>query len=250
VYVIHDISRYAEVNRLREQLLHNVAHELRAPLGVLDNSLEILAQDYGELTAAELDELMRSARRTSHRLRVLMEDLLSAGSIQSGRFRIRAQPISPSVLFDDAVEMVEPVLGSRAQRVELRMDPEPPQVLADPLRIRQVLVNLLNNASKYSTTGDVLGIRAEHVASHLRISVADHGPGIPEEQRAGLFERFYRVRPQHEEPGVGLGLAICKGIVEAHGGSIGVESTHGGGATVWFTLPLALDPEQHTAEGE
>jgi NtrC-family two-component system sensor histidine kinase KinB len=244
VYVIHDISRYAEVNRLREQLLHNVAHELRAPLGVLDNALEILATDYGELPASELDELMRTARRTTRRLRALMEDLLSAGSIQSGRFQIRARPTPPSAFIDDALEMVEAMLEPRAQRIDLHADASLPEVMADPLRARQVLTNLLHNASKYSADGDVIGVRTEHLDGHVRISVADRGVGIPEDQQAGLFERFYRVRPGNEEPGIGLGLAICKGIVEAHGGTIGVESLPGSGTTVWFTLPVAPDNEE------
>jgi NtrC-family two-component system sensor histidine kinase KinB len=244
VYVIHDISRYAEVNRLREQLLHNVAHELRAPLGVLDNALEILATDYGELTAGELDELMRTARRTTRRLRALMEDLLSAGSIQSGRFQIRARPTPPSAFMDDALEMVEAMLEPRGQRIDLHADADLPEVSADPLRARQVLTNLLHNASKYSADGDLIGVRAERLDGQVRISVADRGVGIPEDQQAGLFERFYRVRPGNEEPGIGLGLAICKGIVEAHGGTIGVESQPGSGTTVWFTLPVAPDNEE------
>src|SRR5205807_852800 len=104
------------------------------------------------------------------------------------------------------------------------------------------LSNLLANASKYSPDSEAISVHAVRSDRMVRISVADHGPGIPSEQRAGLFERFYRVRPWNEEPGIGLGLAIAKGIVEAHGGAIGVETEVGVGTSVWFTLPLAVAP--------
>jgi signal transduction histidine kinase len=97
----------------------------------------------------------------------------------------------------------------------------------------------LTNASKYSPEHSIIRIRAEPAGTMLRISVEDQGPGIPPEHRAGLFERFYRVRADADAPGIGLGLAIAKGIVEAHGGNIGVESEVGRGTRVWFTLPSA-----------
>ena len=145
-------------------------------------------------------------------------------------------------VIDDAVEIVEGILAPRAQRANVQVDRELPPVMADSLRVRQVFSNLLSNASKYSADGDVIVVRAERSDGHVRVSIRDRGAGIPADQQAGLFERFYRVRPGNEEPGIGLGLAICKGIVEAHGGSIGVESEPGTGTTVWFTLPVADEP--------
>ena len=111
--------------------------------------------------------------------------------------------------------------------------------MADQRYARQVLTNLLTNASKYSPEHSIIRVRAEPAGTMLRISVEDQGPGIPPEHRAGLFERFYRVRAASDAPGIGLGLAIAKGIVEAHGGSIGVDSEVGRGTQVWFTLPSA-----------
>jgi signal transduction histidine kinase len=111
--------------------------------------------------------------------------------------------------------------------------------MADTRYARQVLTNLLANASKYSPERSVIRLVAEPNANMVRISVVDRGPGIPPEQQAGLFERFYRVRSDSDVPGVGLGLAIAKGIVEAHGGSIGIDSEVGSGTSVWFTLPRA-----------
>jgi two-component system, OmpR family, phosphate regulon sensor histidine kinase PhoR len=239
VYVIHDVSRYTELNRLREQLLYNVAHELRAPLAVLDNALDIIAAEYGDLSADELDQLTHSARRTSKRLRTLMEDLLSAGSIQSGRFQVRLVPVDVAEIVSEALEFVGGALDARRQRVELDLQLDGQRVLADARYARQVLSNLLSNAAKYSSEGDVIRLGATPVDGHVRLTVEDHGPGIPSDQQAGLFERYYRSRPQAEEPGIGLGLAIAKGIVEAHGGTIGIDSDAGKGTRVWFTLPVA-----------
>ena len=237
VYVVHDISRHAELNRLREQLLYDVAHELRGPLAVLDNVLEILAAEYAELSAGEFDRLLRSARRTTAGLCSLTEDLLSAGSIQSGRLVARPRPTELSAIVDDALETVEPIIAARGQRVERHLPDKCPEVLADRRYLSRVLANLLSNASKYSPDGEVIRVRAERPNGQVRVTVEDRGPGIPAAQQAGLFERFYRVRSGHRQPGTGLGLAIAKGIVEAHGGSIGVESEAGTGTRVWFTLP-------------
>jgi signal transduction histidine kinase len=112
-------------------------------------------------------------------------------------------------------------------------------VLGDQRYARQVLTNLLANASKYSPERSTIRVVAGPTANMIRISVEDQGSGISQEQQAGLFERFYRVRANSDAPGVGLGLAIAKGIVEAHGGRIGIDSELGSGTRVWFTLPSA-----------
>jgi signal transduction histidine kinase len=239
VYVVHDISRHAEVNRLREQLLYSVAHELRGPLMILDNALEILDDDYPRLTAQEFDHVLGTARRTARRMRTLMEDLLSAGSIQSGHFVVAPRTTELAVIVDDALDIVSPAIEGRGQRVDLELTEDELPVLADQRYARQVLTNLLANASKYSPEQSVIRVLAVPNGNMVRISVVDQGPGISPEQQNGLFERFYRVRADTDAPGVGLGLAIAKGIVEAHGGSIGIDSEPGSGTSVWFTLPRA-----------
>jgi signal transduction histidine kinase len=239
VYVVHDVSRHAEVNRLREQLLYSVAHELRGPLTVLDNALEILDAEFEQLPADEFRAVIGAARRTSNRMRLLMEDLLSAGSIQSGHFVVAPRPTPLTAIVDEALEAVAPTLEARGQELVRQLRGTRAGVLADQRYARQVLTNLLTNASKYSPEHSIIRIRAEPAGTMLRISVEDQGPGIPPEHRAGLFERFYRVRADADAPGIGLGLAIAKGIVEAHGGNIGVESELGRGTRVWFTLPSA-----------
>jgi PAS domain S-box-containing protein len=243
VYVVHDISRHAEVNRLREQLLYSVAHELRGPLMVLDNALEILETEYPSLTQQEFGQVLGSARRTARRMRTLMEDLLSAGSIQSGHFVVAPRKMDLLAIVNDALELVKPAIQGRGQQVTIDVPDDLPHVLADRRYARQVLSNLLANASKYSPEdSQIRVVAAMPTVNMVRISVEDQGPGIPFEQQAGLFERFYRIRTESDTPGVGLGLAIAKGIVDAHGGSIGIDSAVGTGTVVWFTVPTATRP--------
>jgi PAS domain S-box-containing protein len=238
-YVVHDISRHAEVNRLREQLLYSVAHELGGPLMVLDNALEILETDFPRLTEEEHEHVMGTARRTVRRMQTLMEDLLNAGTIQSGRFVVAPRKTELRGIISDALDIAGPMMDSRGQRLEIDMPADAPQVLADHRYARQVLTNLLANASKYTPEHSLIRLVVRPESSMVRISVEDNGPGIAAEQQAGLFERFYRVRSNADAPGVGLGLAIAKGIVEAHGGNIGIDSELGSGTSVWFTLPNA-----------
>lgn len=240
VYVVNDVSELATANRLREQLLYSVAHELRQPLTVLDNTLDILSRDYVSLSAQDFETLLASSQRTVRRLRSLMEQLLNAGTIESGRFVLQLRPMPLRAIIDDAVDAARPEIAGREQWIEVAV--EDAAVLADARYAQQVLANLLANASKYGPRNERIDVRAVRDGRVVRVAVADHGPGIPPEQQGDLFQRFYRVSPTSAEPGVGLGLAIAKGIVDAHGGHIGVVSELGKGTTVWFTLRLAEVP--------
>lgn len=244
IYMVHDVSRHVELNRLREELLYSVAHELRAPLTALDWGLEILSSDYQSLPAEERAHLLASTRRTAQRVRTLMEDLLSAGSIKAGRFLVSPRSTPLAAVVEEAVDSVDAMVTARGQRIAVQMPAEPVYLYADPRGIRQVLRNLLSNASKYSPRNGVIRLTVEQQAGGVEVSVEDRGRGIPPEERAGLFERFYRVRSGSEAPGIGLGLAIVKGIVEAHGGTISLESELGVGTTIRFTLPAAPEPAQ------
>lgn len=237
VYVVHDVSKFAELNRLREQLLYNVAHELRAPLGILENLFEILEGDYTNLNLAEVDRLLGSGRRTAARIRRLMEDLLSAGSIESGRFSVLRRPTLVSTIIDDGIEAVGGMMEERRQRVAVEVSPPELCALADPGHASRVVSNLVSNASKYGPENELIRVQAQGADGYVRITVEDRGPGIPADQQARLFERFSRRRSPSEAPGIGLGLAIARGIVEVHGGSIGIENGVQEGTRAWFTLP-------------
>ena len=203
----------------------------------LDNALEILDTEYPRSDRRGVRP--GAGHRAAHRAAHAHADGGPAerGQHPVGTLRGRATPTELLAIVTDALEIVARRSRPRpARRVEVpgRL----PQVLADKRYARQVLTNLLANASKYSPEQSVIRVVAAR-RYMVRISVVDQGPGIPPEQQAGLFERFYRVRIDTDAPGVGLGLAIAKGIVEAHGGSIGIDSELGSGTRVWFTLPKA-----------
>jgi two-component system, NtrC family, sensor histidine kinase KinB len=244
IYVVHDVTHHVELGRTREQLLYSVAHEVRSPIAILDNVLDILAHEGETLTTDEQRHLARSARSTVARLHNIIESLLSAGSIQSGRFEVHPQPSWLGPIIDDAVQAALPLVEARNQQIQ-RQDPtEDLHVVADRHYVRQLLWNLLSNASKYGPDGDEIRLWTEGMESYVRVIVEDHGRGIPIEQQSGLFERFYRAQSGEDTEGIGLGLAIAKAIVDAHGGKIGIESTPGEGTRVWFTLPV---PAEHEA---
>jgi two-component system sensor histidine kinase VicK len=239
LYVVHDLTQHVELRRMREQLLYSVAHEVRSPLMVLDNVLDVLVHDHADLTVDELSRLARSARSTVARLHNVVESLLSAGSIQSGRLEVHPTPVSVASIVDEAVESAMPLIEAREQRISRQLPVDELLVAADRRYVRQLLWNLLSNASKYSPDGALIRLQAELGEGHARVLVRDTGRGIPEEQQAGLFERFYRTRSSAQTTeGIGLGLAIAKAITDAHGGTIGVTSVPGEGTCVWFTLPL------------
>lgn len=237
-YVVHDVTRHADLGRMREQLLFTVAHELRGPLGVLENAVELLASEAADMSAQEHARVASVALRTAKRLRTLMEDLLSAGGIQAGRLTIAPAPVAVRTVIDDAFETVQPEMAEREQSLQIDAA-DGIEIQADRRYVRQVLTNLLSNASRYAPRATPVTLSAERVDGEVRIAVQDRGPGIAPDQVSGLFERFYRIRRDSAEPGIGLGLAISKGIVEAHGGRIGVDTEPGRGTTVWFTLPVA-----------
>lgn len=239
VFIVHDVSRHTALSRLREQLLHDVAHELRTPLSVLDLMLAGLTERFAEMSAEEYSEMLRKGRASSRRLRDLTDNMLSAASIQSGHFVVSPQPVTAGEIVQEASDATELVLDGRGQSIAFHVKQSDITVLADRAFIAQVLTNLLDNASKYGPAGSTIGLQVAAEGESARFEVSDRGPGIPTEQQVGLFERFYRSRPRGATPGVGLGLGIAKGIVEAHGGTIGVHSAPGEGTRVWFTLPRA-----------
>jgi len=159
--------------------------------------------------------------------------------IEAGRLSILPTPIAPATLIDSALERYSAAASEKSIRLDTTAAPDLPKVLADELRISQVLANLVTNAVRFTPAGGRIVIAAEREGDEaVRFSVSDTGPGIPAENRARLFDRFWTTRAGNPH-GAGLGLAIAKGIVEAHGGEIRVDSEEGRGSTFHFTIPLA-----------
>lgn len=229
-----------ELNRLKEEYLFSVAHEVRTPLASVVASVEILAADFDRMSGADLEATVRRVERSVTRLNTLVQNVLDAGSIRVGRFTVHPQPSSLQDAIEQAMSAIQPVLAEKRQQIQSAVPERLPPVLADERRIAQVLTNLFSNAGKYGPEADQIVVGAASSDGYVRITVSDHGPGVPLPEQGELFERYFRAATTaRTSPGTGLGLAVSKAIVEAHGGQIGLESEPDRGTTVWFTLPRA-----------
>ena len=236
-----DISQRKEVDRLKTEFVSTVSHELRTPLTAVYGSLRLLAAGVAGQLPAQGRQLLEMSTRSCERLIRLINDVLDVERIASGRLAMRAEPLELRSLVARAIHDTEPYARQLDVRVRLEDAGAPDlRVVGDDDRIVQVVVNLLSNAAKYSPRGDEVVVTLGARGSHARVSVVDHGPGIPPEFRGRLFERFAQAdaSDRREKGGTGLGLNICRSIVTAHGGSIGVDSEPGVRTEFWFELPL------------
>ena len=220
-----------------------VAHEIRAPLQALTLSVALLAQEPSVQASARGLELASTILRQSLWLEVLMDNLLCAAAIGSGRFHIQRQTVELDDLLASIEPVVRPALARKQQRLTCRLGRALPSLHGDRQRLGQVLINLLVNASKYSPPASPIHLHASPISRDgspcVKIVVSDRGPGLPPTGPASLFAAF--TRGASVEPGNGLGLPIVRSIVEAHGGAVGAARRRGGGASFWFTTP-AVQP--------
>jgi signal transduction histidine kinase len=191
------------------------------------------------LSPEELYPLLNDIREQARHMLTLLNDLLDVTQIEAGRLDLRLEPVSMDRFLADAVRAHVQMAAPKGTRVLLVSAPAG-TAQADPRRLRQVLDNLVSNAVKYSPPGSTVRVTAERTRSGWRVNVQDEGPGITPEDRPLLFQHFARLsaQPTGGEKSTGLGLAITRRVVEAHGGQIGVDSQPGQGATFWFTLPV------------
>ncbi len=221
-------------------LLLDVAHELRSSLHAMTVALSAL-DDRGAAFAVDDRRLLQAARRGTVHMQTLIENLLDAARIDARRFSVSLRETELRDVIDEALLMIEPLLLPRGQTVVVECPDEMPAVLADAQHLRQVLVNLLHNASKYGPCDELITLRATCRGAMVLIEVIDRGSGIPLDEQPHLFDLFFRGRAaERRGPGSGLGLSIAKAIVEAHGGRIGVYSARDVGTTFWFTVGTAV----------
>jgi PAS domain S-box-containing protein len=240
VLLIRDVTSADAAQRLRSYFLANISHEFRTPLAALKASVELLLEGVNTFTQEETLHLARSLHFSVTSLQTLVDNLLESVSIETGRFRIRRKPTVVADLVAEAATLMKPLLERRAQTLVTNLPAGLLRVSVDPVRVTQVLVNLLSNASKYGPTDEPIELSAElQPEGVLRISVSDRGSGIPTDDKQGLFHRFIRLDGNdNAQYGIGLGLAVVKTIVESHGGAVGLDERPGGGSTFWFTIPL------------
>jgi two-component system phosphate regulon sensor histidine kinase PhoR len=237
VLVLHDITRLRRLEAVRKDFVANASHELRTPLASIKAFAETLRTG-GLDDADNRMEFVEAIEKDAERMARLVDDLLDLSSVESGRRAPKLERVALAEALEEVCVSLRPLADRRRVRLELRVPPGL-AVRADRDQLRQVLTNLLDNAVKFNREGGETAVSADAQAGRVRVSVRDTGPGIPEESLPRIFERFYRVDRARSRDlgGTGLGLSIVKHIVEAHGGSVGVESGLGKGSTFWFTLP-------------
>ncbi len=234
-------QRNDELRRLNDQqnaFLGIAAHDLRSPIGLIQMTAQLLLDSEAQLSPEQQTKFTQDIlRHTDHMLR-LLNDVLDVTQIESGNLSLEETPIELADLLAEAVKWHTLVATPKGTRVQLQ-PVIAGRVLADPLRVRQVVDNLISNAVKYSPPGSLVRVGMQRIDRGWQIAVKDQGPGLTPADRQRLFQDFARLsaRPTGGEKSTGLGLAIVRRIVEAHGGQVGAESTPGQGATFWFTLP-------------
>jgi two-component system sensor histidine kinase KdpD len=224
----------AETEQLRNSLLSSVSHDLRTPLAVVTGATSALLQP-GGMDEGARRELAATAHAEALRLNRLVRNLLDMTRLEAGALKVRKELQPLEEVIGAALNRMEDRLLGRDVRTDIPSDL--PLVPLDAALIEQVLINLLENATKYSPAGTPIDVAARAGGDAVEIEIADRGPGVPAQDVNRIFEKFYRAR-EGEGGGVGLGLTICRGIVHAHGGRIWVENVPGGGASFRFTLPL------------
>ena len=225
-----------ETDRLRTALLNSVSHDLRTPLASIKASASSLLDREVRWSDAERDEFLTTINTEVDRLTRLVHNLLDMSRIEAGA-------LDPRLVESSLAEVVGPVVrrarAASRQRVDVDVPDELAPVLVDPVRLDQVLTNLLDNARGYAP-GSPVQVAARQDGDRIELRVVDHGPGIPVPERERVFDQFYRLKGGGKRPeGTGMGLAICRGIVQAHGGALRVETTPGGGATFVLSLPVS-----------
>jgi two-component system phosphate regulon sensor histidine kinase PhoR len=237
---LHDITRLRQLEQVRKDFVANVSHEIKTPLASIKAFAETLRTGAID-DPANRKEFVEVIEKDADRMTRLVDDLLELSSIESGRRAPNFESIALAECAQGVAVSLAPLAERKQVRIEIRIPNDLPPLRADKGQLRQVLTNLLDNAIKFNKDKGGVTVTASADQRVVTVVVQDTGSGIPAEDLPRIFERFYRVDKarSRELGGTGLGLAIVKHIVDAHGGSVGVESEPGQGATFRFTLPTA-----------
>jgi PAS domain S-box-containing protein len=241
LYVLRDITREREVERMKSDLISRVSHELRTPLTSIKGFVDLLLDgDAGEV-GGEQREFLEIVRNNADRLVALINDLLDMSRIESGRVALKRAAVDLAALVGGVATAHRMAIEGKGQALAIDMPPDLPAVDADADRLRQILDNLLSNAHKYTPRGGAIGITASREGAMVRIAVRDSGIGLALDEQERVFDTFFRARNRatRESIGTGLGLALVRSLVALHGGEICLDSAPGKGSTFSFALPAA-----------
>jgi signal transduction histidine kinase len=250
VTLLQDVTRFKKLDQMKSDFMATVSHEFRTPLTSLNMSIDILLQGLLGGVSAQQGELLATAKADCERLTKLVKELLNLSRLESGRYQMKKEPVNMQDLVDDALKHLRVPFRLKEIAFETAIDSTLPDFPADREQLSWVITNLVSNALRYTPAGGKVTINAGRENGLIQVSVADSGRGIPAEALESIFDKFVQVRQSTEStPGsVGLGLAIAKEVVEAHGGKIWVTSEVGKGSTFIFTIPLERET-QHVQAG-
>jgi PAS domain S-box-containing protein len=237
---LESVARLEEADRFKDEVVSTISHELRTPIASIQGYGELIADgDLGEVTALQADALTKVLRNTA-RLSTLVDDLLQLDRAQSGRLSLSQVPSDLTQVARDAWDSVRQLARGRELDLTLRATDEPVPVLCDPDAVERVVLNLADNAIKFTPDGGSVAVSVEAFGGHAVLTVTDTGFGIAQEDQQQVLGRFFRSSEayRHAIPGTGLGLTVVDAIVTAHGGSLHIDSATGAGTTVRMTLPL------------
>jgi two-component system sensor histidine kinase KdpD len=229
-----------EAERLRNSLLSAISHDLRTPLATIIGSASTLAENSDQLQSQDRLDLSRAIVDEAERMSSLINNILDMARLDAGALELNKQWHPIEEIIGTVLTVLQKQLTNR--KVKVKLPPGIPMLYADSVMIEQVLINLLENAVRYTPAESPLEISSEISSSSVKITVADHGPGIPKGKEERLFEKFYQTRHEAAQSGVGLGLAICRAIIEVHGGKIFAQNRPHGGAEFTFILPMDQSP--------
>jgi two-component system phosphate regulon sensor histidine kinase PhoR len=235
--MFQDLTELRNLQTTRRELIGNISHELRTPLAGIKAMVETLRDGAVDDTEVARDFLTRIDGEVD-RLTQLVAELTELSRIETGETELRREQVNLDDLAEEVVAQFSPQAERERVSISKELSSELPTIAADKGRIRQVVANLIHNAIKFTPAGGMVTISTKKLEAAVELDVADTGIGIPEEEQARVFERFYKGDKARAGEGTGMGLAIAKHVIEVHGGSIWVESEEGKGSTVSFSLPL------------
>jgi NtrC-family two-component system sensor histidine kinase KinB len=243
-WIMNDIRPRRELDKLREELLSSIYHDLRSPLANVVSSMDVLANTLSLEHDPAIQSLFNIAVRSTERIQRLTNSLLDINRLEAGQPVTNIRPVAPHTLVEDALEAVLPIAKNKNQSVTTQIPENMPTVAVDIDMIKRVLINLLENAIKFTPPEGRIGVGARVDDEWVQLWVDDTGPGIPTEKQRNIFNKFTRLQEKGGPAGFGLGLAYCRLAVEGHGGRIWVENLLNSGAHFAFTLPAATDEKQ------
>lgn len=232
-------SQLERASRAESEFLAHMSHELRTPLNAIIGFSELMLDEVPGKINEEQRECLNNILHSGRHLLNLINEILDLSKIESGKLELKLGEITLGRIIESLRSQITPLIEPRKQSLEVEIEEGLPPVRADKTKVKQVLLNLLSNASKFTPDGGKLKIEAKREGDWCRVSVIDTGSGIRKEDQNRIFEAFAQLGNPNKKGGVGLGLAISKQIVEKHGGRIWVESEYGKGSKFTFTLPLA-----------